>query len=115
MGCHPSPPDSFHSKDILQYLSELSQCHAVRNITKGGKPDETPNPYPEIRKHAEKNHKWYYLGEVAWLNRKFDQFEERFFDGIVAPDRPSLPVAPRSPARVAAQGSPNRQSGHPRG
>ncbi|KKQ43175.1 MAG: hypothetical protein US60_C0006G0019 [Microgenomates group bacterium GW2011_GWC1_37_8] len=52
------------------------------------------NPYPEIRRHAEKNRKWDFSEEVTWLNRKFDQFKERFFDGVLSPDRPPLPVAP---------------------
>ncbi len=64
------------------------------DIAKKGVPIEQVNPYPEIRKHAEKNREWDYSEEVAWLNRKFDQFKERFFDGVVAPDRPPLPVAP---------------------
>ncbi len=29
------------------------------------------------------------LGEL-----KFDQLKKRFFDGVIAPDRPPLPVAP---------------------
>jgi hypothetical protein len=63
-------------------------------IARGGKPLETANPYPEIRKNAELNKEWSFSEEVAWLNRKFDQFKERFFDGVVTPDRPALPVAP---------------------
>jgi hypothetical protein len=55
---------------------------------------ELANPYPEIRRHAEKNRDWDFSSEVAWLNRKFDQFKERFFDGGITPDRPPLPVAP---------------------
>jgi hypothetical protein len=62
-------------------------------IARRGVPIETPNPYAEIRKHAETNRDWDYSGEVTWLNRKFDQFKERFFDGVVAPDRPPLPPA----------------------
>ena len=38
------------------------------------------DPYPEIRRHAEKNREWDYSEEIAYLNRKFDQFKERFFD-----------------------------------
>ena len=62
------------------------------DFAKGGKPIETANPYPEIRKNAELNREWDYSGEVAWLNRKFDQFKARFFDGLLATGRPPLPV-----------------------
>jgi hypothetical protein len=52
------------------------------------------NPYPEIRRHAEKNREWDFSEEVAWINRKFDQFKERFFDGVLTPDRSPLPIGP---------------------
>lgn len=63
-------------------------------IAKNGVPIEHIDPYPEIRRHAEKNREWDFAGEIAYLNRKFDQFKERFFDGVLSPDRPPLPTAP---------------------
>ena len=66
----------------------------IPDIAKRGELIDPANPYPEIRKHAEKNREWDFSEEVAWLNRKFDQFKERLFDGVLTPDRPPLPVAP---------------------
>jgi hypothetical protein len=63
-------------------------------ITSRGTLIEPANPYPEIRRHAEKNREWDYSEEIAFLNRKFDQFKERFFDGVAKIDTPPLPVAP---------------------
>jgi hypothetical protein len=67
---------------------------SIPNMAERGTLIEKADPYPEIRRHAEKNREWDYSDEVAWLNRKFDQLKERFFDGVLALDRPPLPVAP---------------------
>jgi hypothetical protein len=50
------------------------------DIARGGVPIEPANPYPEIRRHAEKNREWDFSDEVAFLNRKFDQFKIAYSD-----------------------------------
>jgi hypothetical protein len=51
------------------------------NIAARGVPIEPANPYPEIRKHAEKNREWVYSGEVGYLNRKFNNKPSRRISG----------------------------------
>ncbi len=51
-------------------------------IAQGGKPLETVDPQPEVRKNAEIARDWEYSEEAAYLYRKAVLFKDRLLDPV---------------------------------
>ena len=60
-------------------------------ITRNGVLIDPANPYPEVRKNAEKARDWEYREEAEFLYRMANLFKDRFLDPVLLTDRNRLP------------------------